>query len=208
MLKTLSISGMNSTREMKSAVYIRMPRCGSKSLVTRCSLANIPFYGGRCMGFWVGKNTSDHLYECVSNHIDPDTYAKSFIFSSIRNPYSRALSMYLHHSWRSAKTFKDFCHSIKHNEYPDDCAKFHSSTLTEHLVSGDNLKVDFIVRLENIQEDFNTVCDKIGIPHQQLPHVNKTKHKHYTEYYDDETKEIIAEKYIKDIEYFGYEYGE
>ena len=199
---------------MKDAIYIRLPRCGSTSIIHFCKNNGIAFYGGGPMGFWplrkriLKKNTSDHLYRCVSNYVGESVYSKSYTFSSVRNPYSRAVSMFTHWSWDSVKTFKEFCIAIQKEKYPSACAKWHSSSLTEHITCGDKLMVDCVIRLENLQEDFNTICDKIGIPQKQLPHKNKSKHKHYTEYYDDETREIVAKKYAKDIEYFGYKFGE
>jgi hypothetical protein len=198
---------------MKTPIYIRMPRCGSTSLSKFFLSKGVQTYGGRDMGFWGGdtilkKNTSPNLYKCISNYVGKEIYDESFVITSVRNPYSRAVSMFTHKSWRCVESFKEFCYMIKKNKYPSSCAKWHSSTLTEHLVDGNDLKVDFVIKLENLEKDFNIICDKLGIPRQELPHKNKSKHKHYTEYYDDETRQIVTEKYAKDIEYFGYEFGE
>ena len=153
---------------------------------------------------------------------DWDEYFK---FAFVRNPWDRIVSQFKYkHGYIETHIVDqlkkgDGKYNFKHN-------LLNFRGFLDHLVMTNNEKknlylkqvdwifdknkknmVDFVGRFENLQEDFNIVCDKIGIPHRQLPHQNKTKHKHYTEYYNDETREIVAKKYAKDIEYFNYKFG-
>jgi hypothetical protein len=137
-----------------------------------------------------------------------------FKFSFARNPWNRVVSRYEYRKLR-AKENTSFGRSSAKMVRGKNFRKFlkkgtrgFGACCDYFFDSHGNQLMDFIGKLENLQTDFNTICDNIGIPRQQLPHRNKTKHKHYSEYYDDETRQIVAEKYAKDIEYFGYEFGE
>jgi len=124
---------------------------------------------------------------------DIDEYFK---FTFTRNPWDRTASYYFY-QFKGTVSFKEFCIEQKDSQY--NWLKCETSN---------KIGTDFVGKIENGQKDFDLVCSKLRIPTQQLPHENKTKHKHYTEYYDQETRQIIAEKYAKDIEYFGYKFGD
>ena len=72
--------------------------------------------------------------------------------------------------------------------------------------------IDGFIRYENLEEDTKCILGKwfnvddfATFPRAKTS--QRKDKKHYTEYYDDETREIVAKKYAKDIEYFGYEFG-
>jgi chondroitin 4-sulfotransferase 11 len=162
------------------------------------------------------------LNKTIASHKNKYPFDSYFKFAFVRNPWDRAVSAYYYilkimkggyiqpHSmpnYPKGITFKDLIkkhHSLNHEVI------WHYGLTQSDILCGDNgnLLVDFVGRFESLQEDLNIICDKIGIPQQKLPHKNKSNHKHYSDYYDDEAREIVAEKYAKDIENFGYKFGE
>ena len=164
--------------------------------------------------FWMHHATMQQINDFYEKDV-----SEYFKFAFVRNPYERAVSdwKFLRGSsnkkWRS-KTFLKYLNCDGYFKRMLSGEK-NKSTRIDHiyrqydfLYSKDGkCLVDFIGKFENLQVDFNTICDKIGIPRKTLPYAKKQKYKHYTEYYDDETREIVAEKYANDIKYFGYEFG-
>ena len=185
----------------------------------------------------LGGNQQHQGHYHILDDINENT-KNYFKFTFVRNPWARCVSRYFYVKSRPGERYDAYKNStfteyIKAKGPPyeeSDDRKFllsvdwcsHSPNLQKlyqekhpfenqiDWISNKDGRIltDFIGKFENLQEDFNIICDKIGIAQQKLPHKNKTKHKCYTEYYDDETRQIVAEKYAKDIEYFNYKFGE
>lgn len=155
-------------------------------------------------------------------------YHDYFKFSYVRNPWDMTKSMYEYlwnknaawpNTWRKnnpdfAKlTFEQW---INHPSFEYPTIK--SANVNDNLsgedgcfsswMTSDKFKMNFVGRFETIQQDFDIICKELGLPQQVLPHTNKSTSKPYTEYYDDETREIVARKYAQDIELFEYTFGD
>jgi len=73
-------------------------------------------------------------------------------------------------------------------------------------LTGGRLMADTILRLENLDEEWNDMFTKLGYKAPKLPKRNKSKHKHYSHYYDDDSVWLISQMFRKDLKFFGYEF--
>jgi len=133
--------------------------------------------------------------------IDDKDLEDYFIFSVVRNPWDRLVSVAAYFKI----PIKEFISNIDHY-WQDPEIKKHSFPLHYYTHYQGKLFADFICRFETLQADMNLVFDRIGIERIILPHAKKTDHHHYSAYYNDETRTMVEELYAEDIKLCGYVY--
>ena len=121
----------------------------------------------------------------------------AFCFAFCRNPYSRAVSLWAFNNKRNKMdlTFEEFCLNwgnwVWRIRYPQ--AKWL-----------DKVNLDFLGRFENLEGDFDRLCDALGVERRPLPHLNATQHGPCRSYYTAETRAIVRAVYARDFDRFGY----
>lgn len=163
-------------------------------------------------------------------------YNNYFKFAFVRNPWSRVVSCYInkvqrgsikdrfylanHVGLRHDISFEDFVYFItKKRGRFDFFSDRHWISQHKFITSrSGRLLVDFVGKLENIDSDFDFVCDKLGIKSIELPKYNTRNDwskfnnaeyetdEYYKKFYTKETQELVFERYKKDIEMFGYNF--
>jgi hypothetical protein len=140
----------------------------------------------------------------ILKNLGEEVFNSYFKFCVVRNPYDRMVSAY-HFAGGSQNTdFKTFCKIYDKTNGPLD------NSQRIWLNGNGKLACDFYIRYENLIEDIKTVLDKLGITEYNMDDLPNHKSNRrlpklpYQSYYDDETREIVAEKFKREIEQFGY----
>jgi len=133
--------------------------------------------------------------------LDRETFQKLYKFACVRNPWERIMSFYFSPHRLGEEWSRD--NFIKLIEIVPSAISM-LTTKDRTAIAKLKPEVDSIVRFENLQKDFDRVCDRIGIPQINLPHKNKKTKKNYLDYYDDRLSQLIEKKFADDIETFGY----
>jgi hypothetical protein len=154
----------------------------------------------------------------IRNKIGKDAWDSYYKFSIARNPWDRVVSLF---NWKarndpSLRPRKRFYHRIgvPFNELRETKALFSEfvngdwMTNDRFYVIDDELCVDFIIRYENLSGDFSEVCSRIGLDNIDLPHLKSGFRKgyHYSAYYNEQSKSVVADRHSNDIRLFGYRF--
>ena len=191
-------------------IFYRIPKNASTSIYSHLGNSNER----------VDQNIYKNIFD--ASHLKPkelrglilgDCVSEYFSFCVVRNPWDRALSMYKHailnklsnvYGITEELTFDLFCNTLKENKKNE--LFIGSSNQVEWIDAKNPPKK--ILRFERVQEGFSEMVNDLNLigVDPNLPHMNKTKHKHYSSYYNSETKKIIADIFQEDIDTFEYSF--
>ena len=142
-----------------------------------------------------------------------DSYWK---FSFARNPFDRCLSVYsgivrdTEHGYSKYLKGYTFEESILNGKLFDWFTPLFSNGGFYRKLNN-TLGVDFIGKVETFQEDFDFICNYLGLKTQKLPHMNKSDYEvdsnvsYYSaskKYFTSKSIEIISEVFCDDIEWY------
>jgi len=132
-----------------------------------------------------------------------DVWNEYFTFTIEREPYSKAISRYW---WSTRKrTSRPTIEKFLENIRPDFLSNWDIYSVN------DKPAVDMMLRFENLQEDRETLEQKLGIGPITMPRAKgnyRKDRRHYSQVLSPEARRRLEIVCAKEIQYFGYEWCE
>ena len=135
------------------------------------------------------------------NALDDEQFRNLYKFTCVRNPWDRMVSYYFTPT-QNPETWnrKKFRGTITKAVSVPDYLRIDNGEVDPFA------NVDYIMRFENLADEFRAVCAAIGISPANLPQYNRSSREHYSKYYDDELRELVRARFAAEIERFDYKF--
>jgi len=136
-----------------------------------------------------------------------------FKFAAVRNPWARAVSLYFRRDgvqMRKSISFAKFCE--EHVYASDTCIHptLHANQYDWLCNEEGQCVMDFVYKVENFEEAIKLIALRTD---GRVSLASRTNNKNpesragtYREMYDGHTKQLIAKRFEKDIDYFKYSF--
>ena len=175
-----------------------------------------PEVGGRANPLYVRwRNSLEHAKaRDAKRELPSEVYDNYFKFGFVRNPWDWQVSMYhfilkerehiRHQRVKAMASFESYLEWVSETKtpYPRGAAKFQRDMYVDER---GNIAVDFIGRYETLDCDFEAVCRRLDIT-ASMPHLNRSYHTGYRDYYTARTRQWVANYFAQDIDLFGYSF--
>lgn len=139
----------------------------------------------------------------IRDFLGAETWERAESLAVVRNPWDLSFSVYSfirnnryhpHHQDMQSLSFEEFVDSFstagKHCQF--DMVSDQGKPLVRHVIHFDRLK-----------EDYATLANRLGFD-GGLDHLNQFTHRDFREVYTPRTKALVAERFARDIDRFGF----
>jgi hypothetical protein len=143
----------------------------------------------------------------VRPYFPPEEFKAFFKFAFVRNPFDRFIS-YCAFMTRAHGQFERNPQGVMRH-FIATPPRQHVLFQPQHTFvtdEADALLSDDVGRVETMQQSYDEICRRIGIPTAALEKVNPSKRLDYRKYYDQELIDGVAKLYARDLQLFGYEF--
>jgi len=141
----------------------------------------------------------------IRPYMRPEEWRSFFKFAFVRNPFDRFISYCAFMTREKGDFDQDPQQVMRH--FIANPPSGHILFLPQHsFITGEDgqLLTDQVGRVEEMQQSYDDIASRIGIPTAQLERVNSSRRRDYREYYDQPLIEAVTRLYARDLELFGY----
>ena len=165
------------------------------------SFIHIPKTGGKSLIELFKKNNLSYRYSLHKplNELWYNGYKDCFNITIVRHPYNRILSFYNFFEFIRNQTlnFDDYINNI-------DSVSHLIKPCYDFCTVNNELKVDLILKLENLNNDLEIMKKELNLSLDEIPHINKSD-LNFVDEFNFKHKNKIYKTFKKDFENFSYE---